>query len=143
MNKHLSDDRDKHADLYKKYRHRVNVLDGIDNVFISGQIDIVDEPKDLVSPLTLRVIGKWLRGWEIFQDIAGEHIHSKSVQELVELESGVQFQLALKVGFKKYNTDEREEFIDPVLRHYSEIIMNADNIKDIVGSTNALERLEK
>ena len=30
LKKHLEDERDKHAMLYKKYHHEVNALDGID-----------------------------------------------------------------------------------------------------------------
>ena len=39
MKKHLPDEGDKNADLYKKkYRHGVNVLDVIDTTFISAEM---------------------------------------------------------------------------------------------------------
>ena len=78
--------------------------------------------KELVFHRTPWVIGKWFRSWEmkvpdiysadikVFHDNARKHIHRKLVEELVELDSGVKFQLALKVSLKKCNTDESEEF---------------------------------
>ena len=67
---------------------------------------------------------------EVFLDNAQEHLHRKLVEELRELDNGVKFQLALKVGIKKFNTDENDEFTDPILHNKSEVIMNADDMKE-------------
>ena len=58
LKKHLADERDKHAVLYKKYHRRVNTLDGIDTTLLTASMgmgikDVRTLPTIIAAPVVL------------------------------------------------------------------------------------------
>ena len=130
------------------------IIDLAKNLKIIKRITVKKTNEDFIFHQTPYVIGNWLRGWEmnppdqidpkIFLDNVRESIHKKLVEELVELQS-VKYQLALKINLKKEGPDGKEEFTDPVFRHKTEAVLNADDIKESLDKAipNVIETFEK
>ena len=72
-------------------------------------------------------------------------IREKLEKELRVLRGGLKFQLALKVELVKVNPDGSEEFMEPVLRHRQEAVLNENEITTALEETfpRLQETLEK
>ena len=117
-------------------------------------------PKDdkLVFRQTPRVIGSFLRGWQMdvpqghphgadpraFLEGVRPQIRAKLKEELKQLR-GTKFQLAFKVQLRKKNPDGSEDYTDPVLRHKQEAILQKSEIKGALNQafSRIQETLEK
>ena len=62
-------------------------------------------------------------------------IHEKLEEELRVLRGGLKFQLALKVELVKITTDGSEEFMEPVLRHKQEAVIQENEITAALEET--------
>ena len=72
-------------------------------------------------------------------------IHDKLEEEILALNDGIKFQLALKVQLWKDNPDGSEEYTDSVLRHKQEAHLQASKINEDLNKAIPLllELLEK
>ena len=64
----------------------------------------------------------------IFLQSVEPQIREKLEEELRALRGGLKFQLALKVELVKVNPDGSEEFMEPVLRHRQEAVLQESEI---------------
>ena len=101
-----------------------------------------NEPEELTFRQTPWALGNFLRGWQM--DVPQEHpqgadprtflesteskIRRKLEEELRALGEGLKFQLALKVELVKVNPDGSEEFMEPILRHKQEAVLQKNEI---------------
>ena len=70
-------------------------------------------------------------------------MHKKLTEEILAL-NGIKFQLALMAQLQKESPDGTEEFTDPVLRHKQKALLQASEIKEVLGEVIPhLEQLEK
>ena len=122
---------------------------------------LFEEPKELAFRRTRWTFANFLRGWQmdvpqehpqgtdprIFLEIVEPKIREKLEKELrvLNLRGGLKFQLALKVELVKVNPDGSEEFMEPVLRHRQEAVINENEITTALEETfpRLQETLEK
>ncbi|KAK3790228.1 hypothetical protein RRG08_027443 [Elysia crispata] len=118
-----------------------------------------NKPEELTFRQTPWALGNFLRGWQM--DVPQEHpqgadprtflesvepqIRRKLEEELRALGEGLKFQLALKVELVKVNPDGSEEFMEPILRHKQEAVLQKSEIKAALEEAfpRLLETLEK
>ena len=105
-------------------------------------LGLFEEPKELTFRRTRWTLGNFLRGWQmdvpqghpqgadprIFLQSVEPQIREKLEEELRALRGGLKFQLALKVELVKVNPDGSEEFMEPVLRHRQEAVLQESEI---------------
>ena len=120
-------------------------------------LGLFEEPEELAfSPWAL---GSFLRGWQmdvpqghpqgagprIFLESVEPQISEKLGKELIALRGGLKFQLAIKVELVKANLDGSEEFMEPILRHNQEAVLQKNEIKAALEEAfpRLLETLEK
>ena len=117
-----------------------------------------EQRHQLVFYRTPRVIGSFLRGWQV--DISEGHpssvdvrafmqemeprIHDKLKDEISAL-NGIKFELALKVQLRNDNPDGSEEYTDLVLRQKQETVLQASEINEDLNKAipHPLDLLEK
>ena len=120
---------------------------------------LFEEPKELAFRRTRWTLGNFLRGWQMdvpqghpqgadprtFLESVEYKIREKLEKELRVLRGGLKFQLALKVELVKVNPDGSEEFMEPVLRHRQEAVLNENEITTALEETfpRLQETLEK
>ena len=120
---------------------------------------LFEEPKELAFRRTRWTLGNFLRGWQMdvpqghpqgadprtFLEIVEPKIREKLEKELRALRGGLKFQLALKVELVKVNPDGSEEFMEPVLRHRQEAVLQENEIATALEETfpRLQETLEK
>ena len=105
-------------------------------------LGLFEEPKELTFRRTRWTLGNFLRGWQMdvpqghpqgadprmFLQSMEPQIREKLGEELRALRGGLKFQLALKVELVKVNPDGSEEFMEPVLRHRQEAVLQESEI---------------
>ncbi|KAK3782744.1 hypothetical protein RRG08_037743 [Elysia crispata] len=103
---------------------------------------LFEEPKELAFRRTRWTLGNFLRGWQMdvpqghpqgadprtFLESVEHKIRGKLEEELRALRGGLKFQLAIKVELVKANPDGSEEFMEPVLRHRQEAVLQESEI---------------
>ena len=103
---------------------------------------LFEEPKELAFRRTRWTLGNFLRGWQMdvpqghpqgadprtFLESVKPKIREKLEKELIALRGGLKFQLALKVELVKVNPDGSEEYMEPVLRHRQEAVLQENEI---------------
>ena len=122
-------------------------------------LGLFEEPKELTFRQTPWALGSFLRGWQMdvpqghpqsadprtFLDSVEPQIREKLEEELEALGGGLKFQLALKVELVKVNPDGSEEFMEPIIRHQQEAVLQKNEIKAALEESfpRLLETLEK
>ena len=122
-------------------------------------LGLFEEPEELAFRQTPWALGSFLRGWQMdvpqghpqgsdprtFLDSVDPQIREKLEEELEALGGGLKFQLALKVELVKANLDGSEEFMEPILRHKQEAVLQKNEIKAALEEafSRLLETLEK
>ena len=117
------------------------------------------EPEELTFRQTPWAIGNFLRGWQMdvpqghpqgadprtFLERVEPQIRGKLEEEFVALGGGLKFQLALKVELVKVNPDGSEEFMEPIIRHKQEAVLQESEIATALEEAfpRLLETLEK
>ena len=117
------------------------------------------EPEELAFRQAPWALGNFLRGWQMdvpqghpqgadprtFLESVEPQIREKLEEELRALRGGLKFQLALKVELVKANLDGSEEFMEPILRHKQEAVLQKNEIKAALEEAfpRLLETLEK
>ena len=117
------------------------------------------ENNELTFRQTRRALGNFLRGWQLdvprghpqgadprtFLESVEPQIREKLEKELEALGEGLKFQLALKVELVKVNPDGSEEFMEPIIRHKQEAVLQKNEIKAALEESfpRLLETLEK
>ncbi|KAK3794857.1 hypothetical protein RRG08_001008 [Elysia crispata] len=105
-------------------------------------LGLFEEPEEIAFRRTRWTLGNFLRGWQmdvpqghpqgadprIFLQSVEPQIREKLEEELRALRGGLKFQLALKVELVKVNPDGSEEFMEPVLRHRQEAVLQESEI---------------
>ena len=100
-------------------------------------LGLFEEPEEIAFRRTQWTLGNFLRGWQmdvpqghpqgadprIFLQSVEPQIREKLEEELRALRGGLKFQLDLKVELVKVNPDGSEEFMEPVLRHRQEAVL--------------------
>ncbi|KAK3800219.1 hypothetical protein RRG08_007560, partial [Elysia crispata] len=103
---------------------------------------LFEEPKELAFRRTRWTLGNFLRGWQMdvpqghpqgadprtFLQSVEPQIRGKLEEELRALRGGLKFQLAIKVELVKANPDGSEEFMEPVIRHRQEAVLQKNDI---------------
>ena len=133
----------------KEYRD--DILDSFDKKDVKTD--------ELVFRQTPWAIRKFLRGWQMdvpqghpqgadpraFLDEVEPLIQKKLEEELKALKGGLKFQLALKVTLSKDDPDGSVEYVDLVLRHRQEAILQKSEIKGALNQAfpKMMETLEK
>ena len=118
-----------------------------------------NKPEELTFRQTPWALGNFLRGWQmdvpqghpqgadprIFLESVEPQIRRKLEEELRALGEGLKFQLALKVELVKVNPDGSEEFMEPIIRHKQEAVLQKSEIKAALEEAfpRLLETLEK
>ena len=69
-------------------------------------------------------------GVRAFMQEVEPRIHDKLEEEILAINDGIKFQLALKVQLRKDNPDGSEEYTDPVLRCKHEALRRASEINE-------------
>ncbi|KAK3765304.1 hypothetical protein RRG08_027310 [Elysia crispata] len=122
-------------------------------------LGLFEEPEELAFWQTPWALGSFLRGWQmdvpqghpqgagprIFLESVEPQIREKLEEELIALRGGLKFQLAIKVELVKANLDGSEEFMEPILRHNQEAVLQKNEIKAALEEAfpRLLETLEK
>ncbi|KAK3772394.1 hypothetical protein RRG08_031418 [Elysia crispata] len=103
---------------------------------------LFEEPEELAFRRARWAIENFLRSWKMgvpqghpqgadprtFLESVEPQIHEKLEEELRVLRGGLKFQLALKVELVKVNPDGSEEYMEPVLRHRQEAVLQESEI---------------
>ena len=117
------------------------------------------ETEEFTFRQTPWALGSFLRGWQMdvpqghqqgadprtFLESMESQIREKLEEELRALGGGLKFQLAIKVDLVKVNLDGSEEYMEPVLRHKQEAVLQKNEIKAAFEEAfpRLLETLEK
>ena len=134
------------------------VLRSVDD-YQNDLLGLFEEPKELAFRQTPWALGSFLRGWQMdvpqghpqgadprnFLESVEFQIREKLEEELEALGGGLKFQLALKVELVKVNPDGSEEFMEPIIRHKQEAVLQKNEIKAALEESfpRLMETLEK
>ncbi|KAK3757404.1 hypothetical protein RRG08_033172 [Elysia crispata] len=105
-------------------------------------LGLFEEPEEIAFRRTRWTLGNFLRGWQMdvpqghpqgadprtFLQSVEPQIREKLEEELRALRGGLKFQLAIKVELVKANPDGSEEFMEPILRHKQEAVLQKNEI---------------